>query len=115
MADTDLTSLYLDLDIFLKKCRVLPTAKKTTPERTFTFWDTKRTLSRVEIDMLRALTSGPLCAEALATQLGRDLQCTQEVLEALVDIGVLEHDGDRYDNTQATHLYCQALHHNWGD
>lgn len=73
------------------------------------FWDSRPCITAAEIDMLVALGDGPLCAEALALKLRRDPCSTQELLDALVSVGVLERCGERYAAAPATLLYCQSL------
>ncbi len=73
------------------------------------FWHNRPYITAAEIDMLVALGNGPLCAEALALKLGRDPGSTQELLDALVSVGILERRGERYAAAPATILYCQAV------
>jgi predicted transcriptional regulator len=62
-----------------------------------------------EIQALAALVEGPLCAERLACGLGRELIATQEFLDALVAIGVLEREGEGYAATPAARMYLQTF------
>lgn len=59
--------------------------------------------------MLIALMNGPLCVEALAGHLERNLEDTRELIEALAAIGVIERQGDLYANSPAATLYCQSV------
>lgn len=73
------------------------------------FWDTRPSISRDEIEMLIDLSRQARCAEAIACRLARDVASTQELLDALEAIGVVERCGSQYKATTATALYCWSL------
>jgi predicted transcriptional regulator len=73
------------------------------------FWDTRSSISRDEIEMLIDLSRQAHCAEAIASRLARDAASTQELLDALEAIGLVERCGAQYRATTATALYCWSL------
>src|SRR3954451_9629113 len=54
---------------------------------------------------INELASGPLDAETLAARVALHLLSARDFLDALVALGMLNRDGDRYANTQATDLF----------
>jgi hypothetical protein len=71
----------------------------------FAFWGSKALLSAVELGLFSALTYGPLTAKALAADLGLQQRGTNDWLDALVSLGILERTGDAYANTAAADLF----------
>jgi len=78
-------------------------------ERGLAFWRCRTSITSAEIDMLARLMTNPTCAETVAHQLGRDLATTQDFLDALIAVGVVERQGDRYHTTAAASQYLQAF------
>jgi hypothetical protein len=72
-------------------------------------WRDRPLISRAETDMLMALVERPLSVHALAGILGREDCGLQELLDAMVAIGVLESSGEEYCASQATVAYCRAI------
>ena len=71
----------------------------------FGFWGSKTLLSAVELDLFSALAKGPLDAKALADRLALHPRSARDFLDALVALGMLNREGDRYANTPETDLY----------
>jgi hypothetical protein len=65
----------------------------------------KALVSAVELGLFTALADGPLTGEALRAKLGLQPRGTSDWLDALVSLGMLQRDGDRYANTAAPDLY----------
>ena len=72
-------------------------------------WHARKLITRAETDMLMALVERPLSVHALAGTLGREVCGLQELLDAMVAIGVLESGGEEYYASQATVAYCRAI------
>src|SRR5947209_14083178 len=73
------------------------------------FWVAHPAITRDEIGLLTDLSRGALCAEAIACRLARDQRSTEELLDALRSIGLVEQCGTRYRATPAAALYCWSL------
>src|ERR1043166_5356961 len=56
-------------------------------------------LAGMELDLFTSLKDGPLTAEQIAQAAGTDRPKTAPLLHALVAIGLLEFDGDRFVNS----------------
>jgi len=69
------------------------------------FWGSKTLLSAVEIGLFTELAKGPLNFETLAERLMLHPRSGRDFLDALVALGMLERDGDRYSNTLETNLF----------
>ncbi len=69
------------------------------------FWGAKALLSAVELGVFTELTSGPLEAEALRARLGLHARSARDFFDALVALGMLDRQGERYANTPATGRY----------
>jgi hypothetical protein len=69
------------------------------------FWGSKALLSAVELGLFTDLAQGPLDAPALADRLALHPRATRDFLDALVALGMLERQGDRYANTPETDLF----------
>jgi hypothetical protein len=69
------------------------------------FWPAKTLLSAIEIGLFSELAHGPEGYEALAGRLGLHQRSARDFLDALVALGFLIRDGDRYGNTPETDLF----------
>ncbi len=80
-----------------------------TPERILqtglAFWASKTLLSAIEMGVFTELAHGPEGFEALSGRLGLHPRAARDFLDALVAIGFLQRDGDRYANTPETDLF----------
>jgi trans-aconitate methyltransferase len=65
----------------------------------------KALVSAVELGLFTTLADGPHTGEMLQAKLGLQQRGTSDWLDALVSLGMLERDGDRYANTTATDVY----------
>ncbi len=83
--------------------------KQLTPERIMNlgmaFWGSKTLLSAVEIGVFTELAKEPLDLETLSERLMLHPRSARDFLDALVALGMLERDGDRYSNTPETDLF----------
>ncbi len=66
------------------------------------FWGSKALLSAVELGLFTELAKGPRDGGTLAERLGLHPRSARDFLDALVALGMLERDGDRYANTPET-------------
>ncbi len=86
-----------------------PASEQATPERIMQlglgFWGSKTLLSAVEIGLFTELAKGSLGLETLAERLMLHPRSATDFLDALVALGMLERDGDRYANTPETDLF----------
>ena len=62
------------------------------------FWSSKTLLSAIEIELFTELARGPEAFEVLRGRLGLHPRGARDFLDALVALGFLERDGDRYAN-----------------
>lgn len=69
----------------------------------------KALVSAVELGLFTTLADGPLTGEVLRAKLGLQPRGTTDWLDALVSLGMLERDGDRYANTVATDFYLDRV------
>ncbi len=70
------------------------------------FWGSKTLLSAVELGVFSELANaGSLEGEALRERLGLHPRSATDFFDALVALGMLEREGDRYANTPATELF----------
>ena len=69
------------------------------------FWGSKALLSAVEVGLFTELAEGPLDFETLAERFMLHPRSARDFLDALVALGMLERDGDRYSNTPETDLF----------
>lgn len=104
-----LEPLYAEITTFLRGHNCRPTPLDSGKNGDPTFWRDHSTITDQEITMLAALAKRPAPIQVVADILGRDFTVTQEFLDALVAIGVLERAGDLYGTTRATRLYLQAI------
>ena len=83
--------------------------KQITPERIletgFAFWGSKALLSAVEMGVFTELARGPEAYEVLRGRLGLHARSGRDFLDALVALGFLTREGDRYANTPETDLF----------
>jgi precorrin-6B methylase 2 len=86
-----------------------PTCERSTPEQILTlglaFWGSKTLLSAVEIGLFTELAKGSLDFETLAERLMLHPRSARDFLDALVALGMVERDGDRYSNIPETDLF----------
>jgi len=86
-----------------------PTSKRSTPEQILSlglaFWGSKTLLSAVEIGLFSELAKGSLDFGTLSERLMLHPRSARDFLDALVALGMLERDGDRYSNTPETDLF----------
>src|SRR5688572_19356512 len=82
---------------------------QVTPERIletgFAFWASKTLLSAVEMGVFTELAHGPESFEALRGRLGLHSRSARDFLDALVALGFLTRQGERYANTPETDLF----------
>ena len=72
----------------------------------FAFWGSKALLSAVEIGLFSELERrGPARCRTLRERLGLHPRSATDFFDALVALGMLDRDGDRYANTPATELF----------
>ena len=80
-----------------------------TPEKVLQlglgFWGSKTLLSAIELALFSELAKGPLDADALREKLGLHARSARDFFDALVALGMLQRDGDRYANTPETDLF----------
>jgi hypothetical protein len=69
------------------------------------FWASKTLLSAVELELFTELSRGPATGEELRDRLGLHPRSAADFFDALVALGFLQRDGDRYRNTPATDLF----------
>jgi hypothetical protein len=69
------------------------------------FWGSKTFLSAIEMGLFTELASGPEDLAGLSGRLGLHERSARDFLDALVALGMLERDGDRYRNTPDTDLF----------
>ena len=85
------------------------TSERSTPERIMRlglgFWGSKTLLSAVEIGLFTELAKRSLNFETLAERLMLHPRSARDFLDALVALGMLEREGDRYSNTPETDLF----------
>jgi hypothetical protein len=106
-----------------------------TPEKILqtglAFWASKTLLSAIELDVFTVLARGPQSLDALREQLGLHPRSARDFFDALVALGFLQRQGDRYSNTPETDLFLdrakpsytggllemanQRLYRFWGD
>ena len=63
------------------------------------YWEAKIFLTSVRLDLYTPLAAGPKTGEELARAIGVDPAFLARLLDALVAIGLLKRDGERYANT----------------
>jgi hypothetical protein len=80
-----------------------------TPDRIFelasAYWASRTLLSAVDLGVFAALAEGPLPGETLRARLGMHGRGADDFFDALVALGMLDRDADRYRNTAETGRY----------
>jgi 2-polyprenyl-3-methyl-5-hydroxy-6-metoxy-1,4-benzoquinol methylase len=71
----------------------------------FAYWGSKTLLSAVELGLFTELAKRPLTLEETRTQFGLHERSARDFLDALVTLGMLNRNGDKYSNTPATDLF----------
>ena len=69
------------------------------------FWGSKTLLSAVELGLFTELANGSLDARTLSERFMLHPRSDRDFLDALVALGMLERDGERYANTSETDLF----------
>ena len=69
------------------------------------FWGSKTLLSAIELALFTELAKGPLDTDALREKLGLHPRSARDFFDALVALGMLRREGDRYTNTPETDLF----------
>lgn len=69
------------------------------------FWASKTLLSAIEMGLFTELARGPESFDAITGRLGLHPRASRDFLDALVALGFLEREGDRYANTPETDLF----------
>ena len=69
------------------------------------FWASKTLLSAIEMDLFSELARGPESLDSVTGRLGLHPRSARDFLDALVALGFLRRDGDRYANTAETDLF----------
>jgi SAM-dependent methyltransferase len=69
------------------------------------FWGSKALLSAVELGVFTALAAAPATEPELRERLGLHPRSARDFLDALVALGMLDREGDRYANTAETGLF----------
>ena len=69
------------------------------------FWPSKTLLSAIELGLFTALAGGDLEMETLRERLGLHERSARDFLDALVALGFLQREGNRYGNTPETDLF----------
>ncbi|HJU06222.1 MAG TPA: methyltransferase [Nitrospiraceae bacterium] len=71
----------------------------------FGFWGSKALLSAVELGVFTELAKGPLTAEELCGRFKLHTRSARDFFDALVALGMLQREGDRYANTPETQQF----------
>jgi hypothetical protein len=83
--------------------------EQPTPEKILqtglAFWASKTLLSAIEMGVFTELAHGPEEFDALSGRLGLHSRSARYFLDALVALGFLQRDGDRYGNTPEADLF----------
>ncbi len=83
--------------------------EQRSPERILqtglAFWASKTLLSAIEMGLFTELAGGPEQFGTLSGRLGLHSRSARDFLDALVALGFLERNGDRYANTAETELF----------
>jgi hypothetical protein len=83
--------------------------KQLTPENILQtgmdFWPAKTLLCAVEMGLFTELAQGPLSLDILRQRVGLHARAARDFLDALVALGFLKREGDRYGNTPETDLF----------
>lgn len=103
-----LEPLYSDINAFLRGSGCPPPRECAPENEGLAFWRDHPSITTLELTMLAALAKGPARVADAARLLGRDCAATQEFLEALVGVGLLDQWGDRYYATAAAERYLEV-------
>lgn len=83
--------------------------EQPTPEKILqtglAFWASKTLLSAIEMGVFTELASGPQQFDALSGRLGLHPRSARDFFDALLTLGFLQRDGERYGNTPETDLF----------
>ncbi|SEL50340.1 methyltransferase [Nitrosovibrio tenuis] len=83
--------------------------KQLTPEKIMqtgmAFWPAKTLLCAVEMGLFTELAQGPKNLDSLRERVGLHPRAARDFLDALVALGFLNREGDRYSNTPDTDLF----------
>ncbi|HZZ42442.1 MAG TPA: methyltransferase [Tepidisphaeraceae bacterium] len=71
----------------------------------FGYWGSKTLLSAVELGLFTELAKGPLTLHEVSSRVGLHERSARDFLDALVALGMLKREQDKYANTAATDLY----------
>ena len=86
--------------------------KPVTPESIMqlglAFWGSKTLLSAIELGVFTTLAKAPLSADELTAALSLHPRGARDFFDALVSLGMLQRDGDRYSNTEVTDLFLDS-------
>src|SRR5258706_9406117 len=84
-------------------------AQEITPDAImqlgFGYWGSKVLLSAVELGLFTELAKEPLTREEVRQRFGLHERSTRDFLDALVALGMLRRERNKYANTPATDLY----------
>src|SRR6201989_2393510 len=84
-------------------------AQEITPDAImqlgFGYWGSKTLLSAVELGLFTELAKEPIALEEIRSRLHLHERSARDFLDALVALGMLTRDQDKYANTPATDLY----------
>src|SRR4030095_3114617 len=84
-------------------------APTVTPDRIMQlglgFGGSKTLLSAIELGLFSELASNPLNAGELAARLGLHSRSARDFFDALVSLGMLEREGETYNNTSETNQF----------
>lgn len=69
------------------------------------FWASKTLLSAIELGMFTELARGPQTLDGLRTRVGLHERGARDFFDALVALGFLTRDGDRYANTAEAEMF----------
>jgi hypothetical protein len=87
-------------------------SKPITPEAIMQlglgFWGSKTLLSAIELGLFTELAKGPLSAAELTARLKLHGRGTRDFFDALVALGMLQRDGDLYQNTSVTDMFLDS-------
>lgn len=109
MNDLERMHLHAAIDTFLRENARRKEGGDPEMEPDLVFWRHHPVIDASEINLLRSLWKRPERAETAAQLLDRDLAATQDFLQALVAVGMLELRVDRYHVTPPTALYLRSV------
>src|SRR4051812_15488071 len=71
----------------------------------FGYWGSKTLLSAVEMGLFTQLANGPMALEGIQVRLNLHERSVRDFLDALVALGMLNREQNKYSNTPAAGLY----------